>query len=90
MPENSISLITPSWFAQRQGKAEPAGENCYRLTAPNMKEAFIGIRADLAGGWIGFLRQTADSPSLDTSPGSSTTQDAWAAAFELYRIVLVV
>jgi hypothetical protein len=55
-----------------------------------MKEAFIGIRADDSGGWIGFLRQTADGPDLDTSPGSSTTQDAWAAAFELYRIVLVV
>jgi len=85
-----MSLTTPSWFDQRQGKAEAAGENCYRLTAPNMREAFIGIRADGSAGWTGFLRQTADGPDLDTSPGWPTPQDAWAAAFELYRIVLVV
>ncbi len=85
-----MPVTTPSWFNQRQGKAEPAGENCYRLTAPNMKEAFIGIRADQSGGWVGFLRQTADGADLDTSPGWPSAQDAWAAAFELYRIILVV
>jgi hypothetical protein len=85
-----MSLTTPSWFDQRQGKSEPAGENGYRLTAPNMKEAFIGVRADGSGGWTGFLRQTVDGPDVDTSPGWPTAQDAWAAAFELYRIVLVV
>ena len=46
-----MSLILPSWFKQRQAKAEPAGDNVYRLTAPQLREAFIAIRQGADGRW---------------------------------------
>jgi hypothetical protein len=75
----------------RQGKAESAGDNMYKLTAPNQGEAFIAIRRNDAGKWIAALRTSADGSDLAvTDKGCDTTSDAWYAAFELYRRALVV
>ena len=39
-----MAFVVPTWFKYRQGKAEPAGENTYKLTAPQAAaEAFITI-----------------------------------------------
>ncbi|HXG12694.1 MAG TPA: hypothetical protein VNK04_23250 [Gemmataceae bacterium] len=81
----------PSWFKYRQGKAEPAGENTCRLTAPNQQDAFISIRPAENGRWSAALRTTADGPDLAaTAPEFDNPADAWAAAFELYRREILV
>jgi hypothetical protein len=78
--------VPPFWFRQRQGKMEAAGENIYKLTAPNLGEAYIGTRPTLDGRWTGVLLQTAGGPELSsTTPSYADPQDAWQAAFELHR-----
>jgi hypothetical protein len=83
--------ILPSWFKQRQGKAEPAGDATYRLTAPNLGEWFISIRQADNGRWSASLRRTADGPEVAaTPPELPRPVEAWEAAFELYRVNVVV
>ena len=82
--------VLPPWFKQRQGKAEAAGDNLLRLTAPNMGEAFIGIQANGDGAWSAFLREWADREPVAQDGPFVSAVDAWSAAFELYRSVLVV
>jgi hypothetical protein len=80
----------PFWFKQRQAKAEPAGPDAYRLTAPNLRDAFISIRKDGAGRWGAALRLAADGPEVaGTTAAYATPGDAWDVAFELYRRELV-
>jgi hypothetical protein len=80
----------PFWFKQRQAKAEPAGENTYRLTAPNLQEAFVSIRQDSEGHWGASLRLAADGPEVAvTSTAYGGPGEAWDAAFEMYRRTLV-
>jgi hypothetical protein len=83
--------VVPSWFKYRQGKAEPAGTDTYRLTAPNQQEVFITIRQTDDGRWQAALRLAASGPDVAvSSPGSENRQDAWQAAFELYRNEILV
>ncbi|HEV3260955.1 MAG TPA: hypothetical protein VG013_29150 [Gemmataceae bacterium] len=85
-----MPLIPPTWFAQRQAKAEPAGDDVYRLTGPNLGEWFIVVRRAEAGRWLAALRQTADGADVvATAAQFETPGDAWAAAFELYRTHVV-
>ncbi len=86
-----MQLVLPSWFKQRQGKAEPAGENTYRLTAPQQGEAFISIRPGDGGHWSAALRLSADGPDVaSTAPEFEMPGNAWEAAFELYRTTVIV
>jgi hypothetical protein len=81
----------PFWFKQRQAKAEAAGPDTYRLTAPNLRDAFISVREDSEGRWGAALRLAADTPEVaSTTTAYATRSDAWDAAFELYRRGLVV
>ena len=77
--------ILPSWFKQRQCKAEPAGEHTLRVTGPNLAETFLRIEpAD--GRWRAALRPGADAPDASyTDAIFGTPRAAWDAAFELYR-----
>jgi hypothetical protein len=85
-----MSLVTPFWFYQRQCKAEEAGDNLYRLTGPNLKEAYIGI-LKANGRWASFLKNSADGPDVAVTPGQwNNVYEAWEAAFELFRIHFVV
>jgi hypothetical protein len=80
-----IDLVVPSWFKYRQGTAEPAGENCCRLSAPVTDDAFICIRPQ-NGRWAAVLTASQNGPELRaTEPVFDTEADAWHAAFELYR-----
>ena len=75
----------------RQGKAEAAGSNTLRLTAPNQQEAFIGIERQENGQYAAVLRSAADGPEVArSSEFYDTEDDAWGAAFELYRIRIVI
>jgi hypothetical protein len=81
-----MKLDVPSWFKYRQGKAEPAGTDKYKLTAPNMPESFIAIRQGDNGRWAAALVSSADGPELAaTSPEFDRPTEAWEAAFELHR-----
>jgi hypothetical protein len=81
-----MEAILPTWFKYRQGKAEPAGDHTYRVTAPNLSEAFVSIRALENGQWQGTVRLSADGPDLAVSePVPGGAGQAWDAAFELYR-----
>jgi hypothetical protein len=83
--------ILPSWVKQRQGKAEKVAGDVYRLTAPNLPESFIAILPGGNGRWSAILRAKQDGPDLAATPAEHENPgDAWAAAFELFRIHLVV
>jgi hypothetical protein len=84
-------LTLPFWFKMRQGKAEPAGDNTYRLTAPNLPETFISIRSSGNGSWTPVVRSSADGPELAVAEKSyHNPADAWGVAFELYRNAVVI
>jgi hypothetical protein len=83
--------VLPSWFKQRQGKAEPAGPEAYKLTAPQLAESYVSIRRGADGRWAAALRLAADGPDVvATEPVFETPGEAWEAAFELHRTHLVV
>jgi hypothetical protein len=87
----STEPTPPFWFRLRQGKLESAGTDSYRVTAPNLGEAWIGIRPSANGHWQPVLRLTKDGPDRADPPVElATPQDAWDAAFELYRVQVVV
>jgi hypothetical protein len=79
------SLVTPFWFKQRQGKAEPAGSDTYRVSGPNMQEAYLSVRPQEGGGWEASVRLLADGPVAARADGIATAYEAWEAAFELFR-----
>ena len=86
-----MPLTVPSWFKGRQGTAEEAGPDSYKLTAPNVREAFISIRRADNGCYVAALRFAADGPEIASStPSLQTPQEAWDQAFELYRQALIV
>jgi hypothetical protein len=83
--------VPPSWFKQRQGKIEPAGDSIVKLTAPNVEASFIGIRSVEGGRWSAALMKSAGGPDVvATGPHFTTQGDAWGAAFELYRTQILV
>ena len=85
-----MKLNLPTWFKYRQGKAEPAGENVLKLTAPNLSEAFVGIRRTDDGQYHGVYRTAADGQdSAVTGTNFNSPDDAWGAVFELYRNLVV-
>lgn len=87
----SQTPILPTWFKQRQAKADPAGTDTFRLSAPNLGEAFITIRKEENGRWSAALKNAADGPDVaSTGPDFATPGEAWEAAFELYRLSFVV
>ena len=80
-----MNVELPSWFKYRQGNAEPAADNLLKLTGPNLREAFIGIRPE-DGGWRAFVRTQPDSEEVARSSSTfETTSEAWNVAFELFR-----
>jgi hypothetical protein len=83
--------LAPFWFGQRQCKLEPQENGMYRASGPNLAEAFLGIRSTAHGRWAPVFRLAADGPDLAEAHGDfARPQEAWEAAFELYRIQVVV
>lgn len=84
--------ILPFWFKQRQCKAEPAGnDNTLKVSGPNLGEAFIGIARAEDNRWRAFMRTSADGPDMTaTEPEFDDPNDAWEAAFELFRTTAIV
>ena len=86
-----MTLDLPFWFRQRQAKMEPAGTDTYRLTAPNAAEGFVSIRATELGRWAPVFRMRLDGPDLaEAHEELETPREAWEAAFELYRMHVLV
>jgi len=88
MPPSSL----PSWFKQRQCKAEPAGsDHVLRLTGPNLREAYISIRPADNDRWQAALHLAPDGSDVAvTEPDLENPRDAWDATFELYRTHIIV
>ena len=85
------TVVPPYWFNQRQGKTEAAGPNTYKLTAPNLKPAFIQICPGENGRWSAALRLDEEGPDIATTEAEfQKPEEAWDAAFELYRVQVVV
>jgi hypothetical protein len=81
----------PFWFKQRQAKLEPVGENTFKVTAPNQAEAYIHIQLGDNQCWRAGVRATPDGADLAvTGDEFKDSNQAWEAAFELYRRSLVV
>lgn len=86
-----MTPVLPFWFKQRQANAEQVAPDTYRVSGPNLREAYIGIRQSSDGRWRAALSLTTDGPDLaSTPPEFDNPYDAWEAAFELYRQHLVV
>ena len=78
-------LPVPSWFKYLQGVAEPAGDRCFRLSTPLVRESFIRIESK-NGHWLASVSGSADGAAIgNTEPVFDSERDAWNAAFELYR-----
>jgi hypothetical protein len=84
--------IPPFWFKQRQLKYEPAGsDNLLKITGPNLGDAFIRIQQTDKGRWLAAFRRSADGPDdAVTEPNIPGPREAWDAAFELYRLSVIV
>jgi hypothetical protein len=84
--------IFPFWFKQRQCKAEPAGDDhTFKVSGPNLSEAFIGIAQGDNNKWRAFLRLSADGPETTATESEfDNSIDAWEAAFELFRTSAIV
>jgi hypothetical protein len=83
--------ILPSWFKGRQCKAEPAGDHALKLTGPNLGDAYVSARQADNGLWQAALRLAPDGADVAvTEPEIESEQDAWEAAFELYRTHVIV
>jgi hypothetical protein len=85
-----MPLEVPSWFKGRQGSAEEAGPNTYKLTAPNVREAFLVIKPEGDGRYTAAVRFEASGPDVASSAGSvESPREAWEQAFEMYRKMLI-
>jgi hypothetical protein len=83
----------PFWLVQRQVKTEPVNEETLRLIAPNLPAYEIGIKA-VDAGWSGVLYRPPGGEGERILIAESDTlaerDDAWDAAFELYRQHVIV
>ncbi len=87
----TMEPIEPFWFKQRQCKAEPAGDNGLRVSGPNLPETFLRIERAGDDRWRAALRLSADGPDASyTDAELKTPKEAWEAAFELYRVRMIV
>jgi hypothetical protein len=86
-----MSLVTPFWFYQRQCKADAIGDDLYKLSGPNVKDSYIGIHRGDNGRWSSFLRNAPDGQDVAVTPAQwNNVYEAWEAAFELYRVNVIV
>jgi hypothetical protein len=83
--------ILPFWFKQRQCKAEPAGDGVLRVTGPNLGVAYLLVRRADNGRYQAALRSDPAGADVAVTPAEiELPQDAWEAAFELYRDHVIV
>jgi hypothetical protein len=84
--------VFPFWFKQRQCKAEVVGDDhTLKITGPNLGEAILHIERGENNRWRAAMRQPADGPEIAAAEAASdSAADAWEAAFELYRIHVIV
>jgi len=80
------SFILPFWFKQRQCKVEPqGGDHLLKVSGPNLGEAYLHVQ-QANGHWAAGLRLAPDGGDVAvTEPEFPTAQEAWTAAFELFR-----
>lgn len=83
--------VLPFWFRQRQGTCERLDANTCRLAAPNQQTAYVSVRHAADGSYLAALRLEPEGPEAAVAePVHGTEEDAWGAAFELYRNHVIV
>jgi hypothetical protein len=82
--------VLPFWFKQRQCKAEPQDDRTLKVTGPNLPEATLFISPGENDTWRAGLRTSPDAPESLTEAEFTNPDDAWEAAFELYRTQVIV
>jgi hypothetical protein len=87
-----MAVTVPSWFKGRQGKAEEVAPGLVKTSAPNLKEWYVGLDRLPDGRWLAHVRETADGPDAATQEldASLAEYEAWEAAFEVYRNVVII
>jgi hypothetical protein len=85
-----MTLDLPFWFRQRQAKAEELAQGSYKVSGPNLPEGVVSIRIGDDLKWRGLLQSKADGPEVATTGDYSSAKEAMAAAFDLYRIHMIV
>lgn len=89
-----MTPIQPFWFKQRQCKAESTtgapGENCLKVSGPNLGEALLSIAPEEGGTWSARLRTNVEGPDVASVAGLGNPRLAWEAAFEMYRLAVIV
>lgn len=85
-----MEIQIPAWFKYRQGVVEPAGDNSYKVSAPVSDPAIIRIR-QVYGKWQAAVADSVEGPDLHATESQfSRPNDAWNAAFELYRTLRIL
>ncbi len=85
-----MEISIPAWFKYRQGVLEAAGENCYKASAPVSDPAYLRVR-QVYGKWLAAVADSPDGPDIRmTEPVFARQNDAWNAAFELYRTLRIL
>jgi hypothetical protein len=85
-----MKLDLPFWFRQRQAKAEELAQGSYKVSGPNLPDGVVSIRIAHDLNWRGHLQAKADGPELASTNEYPTANEAMAAAFELYRVHMIV
>jgi hypothetical protein len=83
-------LDLPFWFRQRQAKAEELAQGSYKITGPNLPEGVVSIRIGDDLNWRGLLQAKAGGPEVAATGDYPTAKEALAAAFELYRVHMII
>ena len=83
--------IIPFWFKQRQCKLEPQADGrTLKVSGPNLREAYLSVRAVSPESWEAALRLDPAGPDVATAAAEEPSEkSAWNAAFELYRTHII-
>lgn len=85
-----MTLDLPFWFKQRQAKADEVAAGTYKVTGPNLPEAYVSVRIGDNLRWLGAVSKDKDgAPLCSTEAEFPGAREALVAAFELYRTTII-
>lgn len=90
-----VSPTLPFWMRQRQIVAEPVNEHTVRLTGPILPTCEVTVQPSAGSETSGCLLRVvkasdASKEVLAEATSSLPQEEAWQAAFELYRQRVIV
>lgn len=90
-----VSPTLPFWMRQRQIVAEPVNEHTVRLTGPILPACEVTVQPGAGEETTGYLLRVekaneAGKEVIAEAKSSLPREEAWQAAFELYRQQVIV